>query len=316
MHRPASLLVIALLSCSLGCAAPQPEELHSGGDELPCVPNETRCESETRVSTCARDGLSRTTALCDEGSVCLSPRPGGRCGPLPANTTTIERNFDATVRLAMPDDAYCTAFLVNDDTVLTNHHCCPGADDCVGEGFHVEVRYRGVDGSIEDLYEEAFGIVAQRMNDASLDAVALQLDRPAGRTYGHVILARSRAFVGSAVYVTGHPRGRPLESSLGLVYGYRDEVTYRYTSQTKVKRFQMLYGARAEPGSSGSPVFLVSTHALVALHHTGGLSSAAVGLTEEQTSGFDRLLGATDAEALAEALELHGIEFEELAVDR
>ncbi len=84
-------------------------------------------------------------------------------------------------------------------------------------------------------------------------------------------------------------------------------MTYAYRTGPRTKRDQVLYWAQAEPGSSGSPVFLAATHALVGLHHTGNLRPETFDLTQEQTGEFTNLLGATDAAAIADALRAAGV---------
>lgn len=314
MRELTPLLFVAALGATLvGCTAgPETTEPHDPTAMLPCVPHESRCQSDRAMTVCSRDGLSREVRSCSGATVCLSDLPGARCQELPANSRSAGSNFDATFRLVTPR-GFCSAFLINANSVVTNAHCCSTPGDCEGGGVTAQARYRGREAG-QDSFEESFEIVDVQLRLPSLDAIVLTLDRDATR-YGRVVFARGRAFLGSAVYVTGHPSGRPLESSLGLIYDYQDAITYQYASSAKTKEYQLLYGARAEPGSSGSPVFLGSTNAFVGLHHTGGLTPYDVGLSVEQTSGFDRLLGATDAEAIAQALEMHGIEFEELETE-
>lgn len=310
------LSLVGVVACATSSAEPWSSE------ELPCVPNETRCSGERQYTTCARDGLSRSTSPCSEGMVCISSLPGARCTQQPSNSRTLSQNYEATLRLSMPGGGHCTAFLISDDVAVTNHHCCAEEPRCTGPDFRFEGRYRS-DEAEDDISSHGVAppngpvtsAVEILLAEPSLDVIVLRLEQPIGADLGNVVLARGRSYGRAPVYVMGHPSGRPIESSLGILYGYREYVDYRYASGTKRKVAQLLYGARAEPGSSGSPVFLSGTNALVAVHHTGNLDVEDVGETLERTEGFDRLLGATDAEAIAQALEMHGIEFEELQVE-
>jgi V8-like Glu-specific endopeptidase len=198
---------------------------------------------------------------------------------------------------------------VNRDTVLTNEHCCSDSQPCDASSF-VIARYRG---SLREVAaEETFVVARELMRAPELDVVALQLEGAPGDRFRPVAMARGRQFQGAGIYVVGHPRGRPLESSMGILFAYRDEITFTYPSGPKRKTDQILYWAAAEPGSSGSPIFSLDLAALVGIHHSGGISPDAIGILPAETDGFTHLLAGSDSEAIASALEAHGIEFESL----
>lgn len=295
----------ALLALA-GCAVGGPVD--DVDDALPCIPRETRCSTAEHMVVCAPDGLSRDVVPCGVGEVCLSTLAGGHCEALPENVRTLPHNFDATFRVAIAGGGYCTGFLISDDVLLTNHHCCDDWEGCVARGVRAEAEVRGVRGG-----SERFEATAVAMEAPGLDVVALVLAGDPGATFGHVVVARGRSHEGQHVYVLGHPNGEPLASSNGLLYAYRDRVEYVYRDGPKTKEHQVLYAAQAEPGSSGSPVFHWDTGALLAIHHTGGLPPRLFGLDEQATDGFDELLGGTDAEAIAAALDGAGIGYETLA---
>lgn len=304
-RRRCGLLVAVTVVAS--CALEEAQENGELGDALPCVPREQQCRGDDREAVCARDGLQWEIRPCGDGQSCRGTSRAGRCQDRPVGARELEDNFDATVQILRADSNKCSAFLVNDDTVVTNEHCCRAeAEMCVGS--RVLVQYRGreqLQSAPEIVIEANLGSFPE------LDLAILRASGSPGATLGHVAVARGRRFLGSPVYVMGHPQGRPLEASLGRIYAYEQSVEYEYTSGRKRKVDQFVYGARAEPGSSGSPVFSATTHVLVGLHHSGGLRPDSFDLAPSDVDEFGSLLGATDSEAIASALEAVGVVFEE-----
>lgn len=294
------------LLCALvttACGAPPIEDRESGT----CIPHETRCDTSSRMVTCSNDGIGWETSLCAEEEICLGQLPGSRCEALPAGVRTFEQSLESTARLVLPGGGSCTAWLVNETHIGTNNHCCPEEGSCAGA--MVQFRFRGGEQSAEDVERR---VVADALLSRALDFSVLEIDSPAPIGIRPVVLSPGRDYVQEHVYVVGHPSGRTLESSRGVLFEYVDEVTYNYRSGPKTKLFQFVYWAAAEPGSSGSPVFNVYSNAVVGIHHTGGLRPADFGLTDDETQEFTRLLGATDSQALIEALIEAGIEHEVL----
>ncbi len=293
---------IISLSCLLmtiqACASAVPRD----ADALPCIPYETRCVSLTTMSECTADGLSRDVIACDAGDVCLSDVPGAHCEPQ-APRRTVQENLDATMSVQFFGVPACTGVLVADDVVLTNEHCCRDADCSMAS---VVARYRSFEsGSPDDVFEvqEVIGIWPE------YDAVALRVSDELGERHRPVAFAAPRRdrYVGETIYLPGHPSGRPLETTLGFLLHYDSEVTFSYLSGPRTKNEQVFSSASARPGSSGSPVFLLETGELVALHHSGGLDPTEIGLSEDATDGFTSLLAATVAPTIEDALRAVGV---------
>ncbi|MEZ4336789.1 MAG: serine protease [Sandaracinaceae bacterium] len=274
-----------MLVALVACATPEP----SAEPDLPCIPRSTRCASVTAEAVCSEDGLAWQSAPCGVEAACLSSLPGARCEEHPDGARSVEENLASITRLSLPGGGTCTAFFVADDVLLTNHHCCPDPEACVGAVADPLYRSPGIDPTAVELL-----VVDTIATTQALDAAALRVELPDGFVAPHVVFEVPRDLTREPIYVVGHPAGRPLESALGIAYLFADEVTYQYASGPKTKLSQVLYWAQAEPGSSGSPVFSVATHALAMLHHTGAAPRALRG--DARADGeFTQLLGATDA---------------------
>ena len=254
------------------------------------------------MATCSDDGLSWDRVECGTGAACLSTLPGAGCELQTSGTRSLEDNLAATARLAL-GEGYCTAFFVNERDVMTNNHSCPDRSSCVGA--IVQVDFRGVEG----LDVEEHVVLEVLLTSEAHDVAILRVETPE-HPVPHVVFAPASSYEREPVYVVGHPRGQPLQSSLGILLERRERVEYPYRSGPKTKLDQLLYWAQAAPGSSGSPVFLATTHSLLALHHTGGLSPEDFGLTRDATESFTELLAATEADAIVPLLEAAGVPFE------
>jgi len=267
-----------------------------------CIPHSTRCESATAELVCSFDGRALERRACGRGEACLDSAVGGACARADS-IRLLEENLDATMSLWMAGSPACTAFLVSDDVVLTNEHCCSSREACADA--LVVPRYRA-----DDAPSDGYPVVEELGRWASHDVLALRVGGNPGRDRRPVLFAASAPERRAPIYIVGHPGGRPLESSLGLLVHRRSEIVYDYAAGRERRLDQVLYAAAAEPGSSGSPVFFEETNALAAVHHSGGVDAATVGLSRVATAGFGHLLGGTDAPALADLLESAGIEVE------
>ena len=300
MLRPC-LIGITLLSPACGQAL-----LESA--DVPCVPSETRCASLGVQVTCAPDGLSWLPSPCGEQGICASREIGGRCHDRGDAVRTLEQNLEATLRFETVDGGVCTAFLVNASTVLTNAHCCRYRDEgCTGGS--ITFAYRNV----ETRYER-YPVIRTVFVNGDHDVSALEVAGLPAELPRPVEIARRRGtrLLEEQIYLIGHPSGRPQESTLGIVWGFAPEVTYAYGNGDRTKHEQIAYWSRAEGGNSGSPIFALHGHVLVGIHHTGGVKPDLFGLTTADTDGFANLLAGTDGAAIADLLDEHGIEFDEL----
>lgn len=292
-------LVLALAGCAPGVAV---------NAELPCIPGETRCASFGEQQTCSVDGLAWVASSCAEDEVCGSRRPGGFCLPRGDEARSLDLNLDATLRFETIDGGVCTAFLVNDTTALTNSHCCNYTDGGCTGGV-VYPAYRSADHT-----ETGYPVIRTLFVDAAHDVSALEIAGLAAGAIEPVEIARRRGdeLRAEQIYLIGHPAGRPQESAIGIVWGAAAEVTYAYRSGSRTKHAQIVYWSRAEGGNSGSPVFALHGHVLVGIHHTGGVTPDMFALTTQETDGFTELLAGTDGAAIADLLDEHGIEFDEM----
>jgi hypothetical protein len=297
--------LFALLS-GQACAPESPPSYEA----IPCTPGETVCLSLGEMGVCAPDGLSFDADPCGAAEACwLRDVPGARCEPR-RSPRTFEENLAATLRVRAPSGATCTAFLVAADVIVTNEHCCRDPGQCVDA--LVEPLARGAPQLEPAPYRVSEALLLAPEHDAAI----LRVDGRPGDDFAPVVLTRGRPGRDEVIYLAGHPEGRPLEASLGILFEYRAAIDFNYASGTRTKRDQALYWAHGEGGNSGSPVFLARTHTLVAMHHSGNLRAAEYGFDPATTGGFAVLLAGTDSGALLELLARAGVTVEVDGADR
>lgn len=157
----------------------------------------------------------------------------------------------------------CTAFVVSDRYILTNHHCVPGIVDNPATGA---TRIEAV--SLLLGYTEQ-GVVetAQRFTvspvpletDRELDFSVLEVFGDPTSKFGKLNLAARPAEDGDPFWVIGHPHGEAQRISREQCRASRPALSggkLRHTCDTL-------------PGNSGSPVIDASRQQVIGLHHAG-----------------------------------------------
>lgn len=179
------------------------------------------------------------------------------------------KNARAVGYLSIPaKNSRCTAWLINANTIITNHHCVANAGEAVG----AKVSFNYVDGvtsSSRIWYSCATFVKAWSDVDMAVLRCSARNGVNPGAVYGTLALASSDVPDNATVYVVHqncdyektpgcvptkkHSPGTVLDNT----YGTRD----------------VSYNADTLAGSSGSPVFAKygtgRSHKVVALHHFG-----------------------------------------------
>jgi hypothetical protein len=151
----------------------------------------------------------------------------------------------------------CTGFLISADVFLTNHHCITKRSDAVG----VTVSFNHQAGVAKASIEK-FDCSTFIGNDEELDFALLKCAGSPGLKYGIAQLDGRELSPSESIYVVQQNCDYYSDAScdwtkkyaVGKVVDVADEITH---------------DADTLGGSSGSPVFSLNSHKVVALHHAG-----------------------------------------------
>ncbi len=157
---------------------------------------------------------------------------------------------------AAPRVMNCTAALLAEDLLLTNHHCI------VRDGYqatHARVRMGFLN---EAEPPEAFSVHLVPVEaDAALDYAVLRVDGQPGHRYGTLRLTVRAPQPNETFFVIHHPAGRTQQLSReGCV-----AETQRHTEEKNL----FLHRCDVEPGSSGSLLLGDADEAVVGLNRAG-----------------------------------------------
>ncbi|MBV0914192.1 trypsin-like peptidase domain-containing protein [Anianabacter salinae] len=157
----------------------------------------------------------------------------------------------------------CTAFIVDDTHLLTNHHCVPGILDNPQTGatrieavqFVAGYTRQGVEEGTERFVVNPAPVEAHRDLDYALLEVT---GNPAAR-FGSLALSDRIAEGGDPYWVIGHPMGEAQRIS-------REQCR---ANVPPLSGGELLHTCDTLPGNSGSPVIDASLQRVVGLHHAG-----------------------------------------------
>jgi hypothetical protein len=151
----------------------------------------------------------------------------------------------------------CTAFLITDDIIMTNHHCIPTSS--YAQGVKVQFKFeKDVAQSAQAEFEcdEFIG------NNRILDYALLRCRNNPGKSFGHVDLSTSALDVNSNIYIVqqncDYYVQRDCAPTKKISFGQVIEVHDEYT-----------HNADTLGGSSGSPVFGHKSNKVIGIHHAG-----------------------------------------------
>lgn len=157
----------------------------------------------------------------------------------------------------------CTAFVVSEKYILTNHHCVPGilenprAKATRINAVQLVLGYR-TDGITDGV--QRFTVAAKPVEtNANLDYSVLEVFGNPSLSFGRVKLARSRARDRSPLWIIGHPMGEAQRIS-------REDCI---TAAPAIANQRLRHRCDTLPGNSGSPVIDPALQAAIGLHHAG-----------------------------------------------
>ncbi|MCT4557848.1 MAG: SH3 domain-containing protein [Pelagimonas sp.] len=162
----------------------------------------------------------------------------------------------------------CTAFIVDDKHILTNHHCVPGILENERAGasridsvmFVAGYRQQG----IEENTRKYTVIPTPVESSKSLDYTVLEVLGDPSADYGTLRLAALDPLDGDPFWVIGHPMGEAQRIS-------REKCR---ANRPALSGDRLLHTCDTLPGNSGSPVIDASTQMVVGLHHAGSSKDA------------------------------------------
>ena len=165
------------------------------------------------------------------------------------------RRARAIARIKLADGSSGSGFLIDGNTLITNHHVLPNKEAAATAGaqFNYQLTAERTNAPID---EHHFKPETFRTSEAD-DWSAVAVDGDPVAKWGAIPLARTAVKVGDRVNIIQHPAGGPKQMSLiANVVAFVGGGRVQYLTDTL-------------PGSSGSPVF-DSDWNIVALHHSGG----------------------------------------------
>ncbi|KUF11717.1 right-handed parallel beta-helix repeat-containing protein [Pseudoponticoccus marisrubri] len=153
---------------------------------------------------------------------------------------------------------FCTAFVLDDKHLMTNHHCVPGIDTGGVKAAQFVAGYveQGREAGAERFTVDP-SVVA---SDVGLDFAVLRVfGRPADR-FGTLELVKDAPEDGELYWIIGHPMGQAQHIS-------REGCAASLPAVSDAGK--LVHTCDTLGGNSGSPVIRVSDRRVVGLHHAG-----------------------------------------------
>lgn len=165
-------------------------------------------------------------------------------------------NGRAVAQIKIPKiSSSCTGFLINSDTIMTNNHCVANSASAVG----VTATFR-----YENQPKETFACDQFIMTDMGYDFTLLKCKNTPGTKYGWVGLSSTKPVINTDLYVIQEncDYTQDIHCQIDKYIAYGDVLD----SQS----YDISHNADTLPGSSGSPIFSVSSNQVIAIHNAGG----------------------------------------------
>ncbi len=157
----------------------------------------------------------------------------------------------------------CTAFIVDEKHILTNHHCVPGILDNERAGATRIDSVMFVTGYTQQGVEEGtnrYTVIPHPVEtNKDLDYSVLEVIGNPSETYGTLDLATRLPKDGDPYWVIGHPMGEAQRISREKCRANRPAVSNK----------RLLHTCDTLPGNSGSPLIDASSQMVIGLHHAG-----------------------------------------------
>lgn len=159
---------------------------------------------------------------------------------------------------------FCTAFIVDEQHILTNHHCIPGMDgDPTGSDSGVQAA-QFVAGFIQpgrsagvDRFTVSPEIVE---TNRELDYTVLRVFGNPSTKYGLMELAEADPEDSEFLWIIGHPQGQAQHISREGCAAASPAIS---------EEGKLMHSCDTLGGNSGSPVIRISDKRVVGLHHAG-----------------------------------------------
>lgn len=187
-------------------------------------------------------------------------------------TSIFARTGKAVGRLDVLTDkghAPCTAFLVDDNRLITNHHCVPGIIDNerLGASAILAVQFRlgyvrdGIEEGTEMFHVNPMPLETNKALDYSVLEI---LGGDANAQFGALELSAAMPSDRDPFWVIGHPMGEAQRIS-------REKCQ---ADSPAIASGKLRHTCDTLPGNSGSPVIDAGLQQVVALHHAGSRAGA------------------------------------------
>lgn len=162
--------------------------------------------------------------------------------------------------------APCTAFLVEGNKLITNHHCVPGilknpqmkakgANSIAAVQFHVGFTRDGLDDGVKTFHVNPVPLETSE----ALDYTVLQVLGDANAEFGALELSAALPSDRDPFWVIGHPMGEAQRIS-------REKCQ---ADSPALAKQRLRHTCDTLPGNSGSPVIDAGSQKVIALHHAG-----------------------------------------------
>ncbi len=173
-------------------------------------------------------------------------------------------NAKSVAKLFMPSSGgRCTAFLIADNIVMTNHHCIESAADAVGVVATFGLDAESGAGSQEFKCDRFIG------NNEELDFALLGCQGNPSAKYGKVALDETQVATPQDIYVLQVNCDYFSVSSCVPIKRIAYGKLLKFVADTETPSGEYAHDADTLGGSSDSPVFSASSAKVVALHHVG-----------------------------------------------
>jgi V8-like Glu-specific endopeptidase len=213
-------------------------------------------------------------------------------GQAPANVKAWAPSVARLTIMTPLGGAYCTGFLLDDTLMMTNEHCIHDKDEALST--IAEFGYDTL-----SSHPDVVRVKELLAVDPGLDFAIVRLEKKPPSKYGSVTLEmQSGVLDKAALVVIQHPQGQPKMVSL-------TECNVHGIDLVGVGNEKTDFGHICDtlPGSSGSPVFALSSGRVVGLHHLG-YPEGSVDPTNQGVR-FAEILKELKAQHAPIAAELH-----------
>ncbi|KUF11720.1 trypsin-like serine peptidase [Pseudoponticoccus marisrubri] len=152
----------------------------------------------------------------------------------------------------------CTAFIVDENHILTNFHCVPGLD---GGGVQAAQFVAGYVDGAHGRGAETFQVSVQPVESSQpLDYAVLRVFGDPASRFGTVEIAADAPANGEVLWIIGHPQGQAQHISREGCAADDPAVS---------PQGKLVHSCDTLGGNSGSPVFRVTDRKVIGLHHAG-----------------------------------------------